>query len=404
MVLGQPGGASRNLVPKGSVRNMLVPQPPAAAKPRGRIPGGRGAELDRAGAGASPRGDEEVDLGNEFLDFPLLDTLSKINAQVGGLRNQLAKTDHHVTAALLPPDEDDEEAVAQPQVARQDTAQSIEPDGTFLTGVDFVEKVRTPGEVDEAMRKELIEAKSVEALPWPGVGKQPHDLPGNLNSLDVLKRLGDMVQFPRKQDQRMWEELLGSKQSEAMTKDLFWWFYCDKFGSGEHAAEQEKMFGRMASNFVGLLTKVPHEAKDRFFESFYNVIAEGVFVAYKVGLPESDAAFDRNFRGELARTFGYWTTGADIGPIEYVLQNGQLVRADPALDGVLRVVHAIRAEQDELDQMVAVKKSKNSSLATRQRSAPGVLRVQPGARQAVEWRAPPAVRDHSLGRRRAAGR
>lgn len=218
MVLGQPGGASRNLVPKGSVRNMLVPQPPAAAKPRGRIPGGRGAELDRAGAGASPRGDEEVDLGNEFLDFPLLDTLSKINAQVGGLRNQLAKTDHHVTAALLPPDEDDEEAVAQPQVARQDTAQSIEPDGTFLTGVDFVEKVRTPGEVDEAMRKELIEAKSVEALPWPGVGKQPHDLPGNLNSLDVLKRLGDMVQFPRKQDQRMWEELLGSKQSEAMTK------------------------------------------------------------------------------------------------------------------------------------------------------------------------------------------
>lgn len=50
---------------------------------------------------------------------------------------------------------------------------------------------------------------------------------------------------------------------------------------------------------------MPHEAKDRFFESFYNVIAEGVFVAYKVGLPESDAAFDRNFRGELARTFGY---------------------------------------------------------------------------------------------------
>ena len=28
---------------------------------------------------------------------------------------------------------------------------------------------------------------------------------------------------------------------------------------------------------------MPHEAKDRFFESFYNVIAEGVYVAYKVG-------------------------------------------------------------------------------------------------------------------------
>ncbi len=74
--------------------------------------------------------------------------------------------------------------------------------------------------MDETMRKGMIEAKSVEALPWPGVGKQPHDLPGNLNCLDVVKRLGDMVQFPRKQDQRMWEELLASKQAEAMTKVL----------------------------------------------------------------------------------------------------------------------------------------------------------------------------------------
>ena len=39
-------------------------------------------------------------------------------------------------------------------------------------------------------------------------------------------------------------------------QDLFWWFYCDKFGKGDQAAEQERMFGRMATNFVGLLTKV----------------------------------------------------------------------------------------------------------------------------------------------------
>ena len=193
-----------------------MPQPPA--KPRGRVPGGRGAELDRTGSGASTHAADEADLGNEFLDFPLLDTISKINAQVGGLRNQLAKMDHQVTAALLPPEEDADEAVAQPPVSRPDTTRSSEPDGTFITGVDLVEKPRSSGEVDETMRRGMIEAKSVEALPWPGVGKQPHDLPGNLNCLDVLKRLGDMVQFPRKQDQRMWETLLASKQAEAMAK------------------------------------------------------------------------------------------------------------------------------------------------------------------------------------------
>jgi hypothetical protein len=47
--------------------------------------------------------------------------------------------------------------------------------------------------------------------------------------------------------------------------------------------------------------QVPHEAKDRFFESFYNVIAEGVFVAYKVILHE------KSFNLKLSGNEVYYT-------------------------------------------------------------------------------------------------
>jgi hypothetical protein len=369
---GSVGGASRALAPS-TAKGLPVPQPPPpGSKPR-RPPVGRAGAEDRAPSGAASDVDRDTNFGGEFLDFPLLETISKINAQVRGLRSQLAKADSQVVAALGPPPSDPDAPVER--AVHGEDSQSVShasadapPDGTFITGVDVAATERSRAEAERNWRGALAAAKSVEALPWPGVLAEPLDLPGKLVSLDVLKRLGDNVRFARKQDQRMWEEYLATKQAGALMQDFFWWFYCDKFAAGDRTAEQERMFGRMATNFVALASKVAPASKDRFFAAFHNVLAEGVLVAYKVALPESDARFGRAFRGELARTAAYWTTGADIGPIEYVRRSGQLVRADPPLDGVARVVGEIRAERDELAAMVADHKGKKPPAG---RAAPG---------------------------------
>jgi hypothetical protein len=44
----------------------------------------------------------------------------------------------------------------------------------------------------------------------------------------------------------------------------------------------------------------------------------------RVALPRSAAALDEAFVGELGRLFGYWTTGADIGPPRYRLADGRV--------------------------------------------------------------------------------
>ena len=75
----------------------------------------------------------------QFLDIPLLDTLNRINAQVGGLQKQLTKVDFQVATALNPPNADGD-ASQQPTSSEPlgaPSGTSAADDGnTFLTDVD----------------------------------------------------------------------------------------------------------------------------------------------------------------------------------------------------------------------------------------------------------------------------
>lgn len=73
---------------------------PAAPQPFGRI-----SSAGSAGNAGPSQGDLE-----QFLDLPLLETLNRINAQVGGLQKQLAKVDDEVAAALDSQEEEGEQA------------------------------------------------------------------------------------------------------------------------------------------------------------------------------------------------------------------------------------------------------------------------------------------------------
>lgn len=317
-----------------------------------------------AATAAETRGGTDSDFGastmEQFLDIPLLETLSRINAQVGGLQKQLTKVDTQVSAALNPPTEGD--TAIQPSTEQTDSAAVPGITDTFITGVDATteEKDKKPLASDLS---QLPKAKSIESVVFPDVGKEPSELPGNMHAHDVIKRLAGRWNFPRARDQSVWEQNLASPQSQALMKDLFWWFFAEKYGQGDHEAAQEKLFSRMAANFVRLLTKVPQTHKDKFFDRFYHIIALSVFVGFKVTLSESDAEFDHDFLGELSRLFAYWTTGGDIGPNSYVLPNGQDVKVDHGVESVQGVVASMRSEQDELDQMVADRKARRHSQA-----------------------------------------
>jgi hypothetical protein len=195
-----------------------------------------------------------------FLDLPLLETLNRINAQVGGLQKQLAKVDDQVNAAMLP-------------------EQEQEQTKTFLTDFDSEEKSKK--KVVEAKNETGQGSKLVEDARFPGVGNRPSDIPNNVSVPEVLKRLADKMQITKSNEQQAWQLGLTAPHTQDIMKDLFWWFFCEKFESTKFEEEQEKMFSRMASNFICLMTSIPHTHKDKFFDRFHDILAQAVYAAFR---------------------------------------------------------------------------------------------------------------------------
>jgi len=308
-----------------------------------------------------------------FLDIPLLDTLNRINAQVGGLQKQLTKVEFQVATALNPP-------AAQGDVPKQPGSGGLAATGaagssTFLTGVDVGPSVQEPppkrsgggsrSVLDSTSHSQMPmgfkDAKSVQHLlmPEPFPGTESLDLPGKLSANDLIKRVSDRWPCGSAKDKAVWAQCLASKEAQNLVKDLFWWFFCEHYKVGQKPAEQEVIFKRMACNFVRLLTQVPHTQKDRFFDRFHSIMANGVFVAYRVALPESEAQFDEKFRSDLCRLSAYWTTGADIGPSSYVLPNGQVVKEDTGSGQIEHVILQLVREQAELEEMTDKRPSRH---------------------------------------------
>ena len=340
---------------------------------------------------ALPAKPSAIAVAEQFLDIPVLDTLARINAQVAGLQKDLLKVDFQVAAALNPQQVGPGEVPKEP-VDGDSTVASAE---TFLTGVDATEATgeskkavlhRTGSQL--AARGPVQEAKSVENLPMPDPfpGKEALELPGKVSANDLIKRVSDRWTLTSHQDQAVWTQCLARPESQNLVKDLFWWFYCERFRPGSLSPEQEVIlntstwhalsrltggcarnlrprltlvaatqviFKRMACNFVRLLTAVPHQQKDRFFDRFHAVMSNSVFAAFRVALPESEEEFSKDFRSRLCRLAAYWTTGADIGPSSYVLPNGVVVNEDDGGEQIEHVIQDLVREQVELEEMTS---------------------------------------------------
>eukprot|EP00960_Hanusia_phi_P035445 751711-Hanusia_phi.AAC.11 len=310
-----------------------------------------------------PTGQELLE---SFLDLPLLETMNRIQAQVGSLQKQMDRVDSQVAAAMKPMAQDSD------AVATEDSKSDMDEQETFLTAVNVQgkesERKAPPTAIN--VKQEDVEVKDVHLLEYPGYLAKAVDLPGRLSANDLIKRLSDSCKFVRSNDQNIWEEVLASAEAQDSVKDLFWWFVGDKFNKG-NADDQDKMFARMAKNFVRIFTKVPSSSKDVFFDKFHNVISKSVFVAFKVAFPLSDEELDDNFLGEISRLYAYWwvetlvivnfsqscrSTGADIGPASYLSPSGEIVKTSSGMEEVRGVVGALKKEQEELAQITAEKK------------------------------------------------
>jgi hypothetical protein len=294
-----------------------------------------------------------------FLDIPLLDTLSRINQQVGTLQKQLTRVDLQVANALNPPslDGDVSKQPASSQSLDESNAAQTAAGGTFLTGVEVgaaateASSKPLPRNTGQVLHRD---AKSIEQLqmPQPFPGTEALELPGKLSANDLIKRVSDG--FALGGQSELWKQCLASKEAQNLVKDFFWWFYCERYKSGMKTEDQEAIFKRMASSFARLTTLIPPDRpneKDKFFKHFHTIMAHSVLIAYRVALPQSEPHFDEKFRSDLCRLAAYWTTGADIGPASYVLQNGAVVKEDAGLEEVESVVLQLQREQEELQDM-----------------------------------------------------
>jgi len=333
---------------------------------RNRVDAALHDELKNVSA-SLPEAPTSKELLESFLDLPLLETMNRIQAQVGTLQKQMDRVESHVSAAMKPvmqesADDAGEESRAEPSSEQE----------TFLTAVNVQgkesERKAQPAAIN--VKQEDVEVKNVHLLEYPGFRARAVELPGKLSANDLIKRLSDSCKFAKVSDQNIWEEVLASVEAQDSVKDLFWWFVGDKYHRGRQE-EQDKMFARMARNFVRIFTKVPSSSKDVFFDKFHNVISKSVFVAFKVAFPLSEQEFDDNFLGEIARLYAYWSTGADIGPASYLSPNGEVMKTSSGMEEVKGVVGELKKEQEELEQITAEKKKGKHAPLSRKISGEG---------------------------------
>jgi hypothetical protein len=148
-----------------------------------------------------------------MFEMQVTETLSRLNAQVGGMQKQLAKVDEQVRFAQTsqaPNKQIDKAAESGVRTAGTGAADS----GTFITTVDITTKVQEP-----TSQKDV---KSVDELLCPDFTKAAA-LPGNVQVPNILKRLIDLWGYPADRvHQKVWVKGLGSKQTQEIIQDLFW--------------------------------------------------------------------------------------------------------------------------------------------------------------------------------------
>lgn len=107
----------------------------------------------------------------------------------------------------------------------------------------------------------------------------------------------------------VWLKDFRGKHSRAVVSDAFWFCICWYFKTGKYQDVEERLFNRIAANYVALFEGVSHARKDFFFRCYADAAAQAVLYSMLLAFPKSRIHFTEKFRKDLATRVSFWTTG-----------------------------------------------------------------------------------------------
>ncbi|XP_022095419.1 uncharacterized protein LOC110981800 isoform X2 [Acanthaster planci] len=144
----------------------------------------------------------------------------------------------------------------------------------------------------------------------------------DLETLTIIKRVTEaQTDLPCKPQYRQeFKRLFFSKMSEAVLVDTFWWFFLYRYHPSKKT--QERLFNRVAHNFVKLLLFAKHpKYRDVFFQDYSDILAQAIYSAFCAAFPNSWRQFDADFRSDLCCLTSQWVVGTRPAPRTWLRWN-----------------------------------------------------------------------------------
>lgn len=142
-------------------------------------------------------------------------------------------------------------------------------------------------------------------------GAMSANLPNNIPMDKVMTNIVQNLDFKARSEnsRNMWLKDFKSPPSRAVISDTFWYCICWYFKPGKHVELEDRLYDRIAANFVALFSSVPQTRKDFFFRCYADAVAQAVLYAMFLAYPKSRVHFTEQFRKDLVIRISYWTTG-----------------------------------------------------------------------------------------------
>jgi len=150
--------------------------------------------------------------------------------------------------------------------------------------------------------------KNVEKYKYPGFNPSKlTKLPSFLQATQILNTVSDSQKFSSNFD-KIWKSIFFSQSSVALLHDSFWWIFLHKYQTCKEEIKDE-IFTRMADNYVSIFTRIDPDYKDKFFNEFPRCLAQGVYLVFYLGFPDSREYFTEEFASDINFKIFGWLTG-----------------------------------------------------------------------------------------------
>ena len=132
---------------------------------------------------------------------------------------------------------------------------------------------------------------------------------------DILSSIGFKADSSEKDEFTL---LINEPHFEALVSDAFWYFICSVIKyEKKYDAHNEFLLDRMAANYVSYTLidhkKITMKTKSKFFDKFYNHLAQGVYHCLKTAFPKNRNTIETGeMKRKLLNSFSYLFTGVVI--------------------------------------------------------------------------------------------